>query len=74
MPVIDIKNGEFIEKTVKKTTSGSGTSATTTTTSDIESDKNDNVWLNLLTSKFNLILIAVILILGYLLYRAYKNE
>ena len=74
MPIIDIKNGEIIEKTVKKTTSGSGTSATTTTMSDIESDKNDNIWLNLLTSKFNLILIAVILILGYLLYRAYKNE
>ena len=74
MPIIDIKNGEFIEKPIKKTTSGSGAVAEATTTSDIESVKNDNIWLNLLTSKFNLILIAVILILGYLLYRAYKNE
>ena len=72
MPIIDIKNGEVTEKTVKKTASGSDTLEAVM--SDSESVKNDNIWLNLLTSKFNLILIAIILILCYLLYRVYKNE
>ena len=67
MPVIDIKNGKFVEKSTK----------TQAPTADlkVENDKpEDNKWFTFLTSKFNLILIAIIILLVFLLYRAYTNE
>jgi hypothetical protein len=69
MPVIDIRKGETVEiekKNGKKQV-----------IEDKHTDEQENApewWVQLLLNKFNLILIAVIIILVYFLYRAYKNE
>ena len=69
MPVIDIRKGETVEiekKNGKKQV-----------IEDKQTDEQENApewWVQLLLNKFNLILIAVIIILVYFLYRAYKNE
>ena len=67
MPVIDIKNGKFIEKSTKTKTSAEALPEETEKT-------EDNKWFALLTSKFNLILIGIIILLVFLLYRSYTNE
>ena len=74
MPIIDIKNGKFVEQPTKTKTS-TASSAQTSSTSGMETNKSESdVWLNIITSKFNLILIGIIILLGYLLYRSYKSE
>ena len=74
MPIIDIKNGKFVEQPTKTKTS-TASSAQTSSTPPAETDEQkSNVWLNIITSKFNLILIGIIILLGYLLYRSYKSE
>ena len=70
MPVIDIKNGQFVEQPVKTKASA----AQTASAPAVETEAGTNIWLNILTSKFHLILIGIIILLGYLLYRSYKSE
>ena len=66
MPVINIKNGEMTEtESVKKKENKK---------EDSKIQEKENIWLDLLLNKFNLILIAIIVLLAFLLYRAYKNE
>ena len=74
MPVIDIKNGQFVEQTTKTKTSASTATTTSPSAETSTPSEQTNLWLNILTNKFNLILIGIIILLGYLLYRAYKSE
>jgi cytoskeletal protein RodZ len=71
MPVLNIKNGEMTEiENVKK----KDNKENKVIKENSEVQEKENVWLDLLLNKFNLILIAIIVLLAYLLYRAYKNE
>ena len=69
MPNVEIKDGQVIEKEVKTSSSKKQENVGEKETSVVE-----NKLLNILTSKFNLILIGIIILLVYLLYRAYTSE
>lgn len=69
MPVIDIRKGETVEIEKKN-----GKKQVLEDKQTNEQENAPDWWVQLLLNKFNLILIAVIIILVYFLYRAYKNE
>ena len=69
MPNVEIKDGQVIEKDIKNPSSKKQENGGEKETSVVE-----NKLLNILTSKFNLILIGIIILLVYLLYRSYTSE
>ena len=69
MPNVEIKDGQ-----IKEIKNSSSKKIDNLNSKEIKEDETQNKWINIFTSKFHLILIGIIILLAFLLYRAYTSE